>query len=120
MDEEGVLVLVRDTLGGGLFAALAETTGRRPLFPLNGERPEVAVERLRPPRILLECHHPAARSDAFFIAVAGAGGRVILFSPGALWDDCGEIARRHGIEAFVHPAPGESLAELVQRALAAE
>ena len=117
MDDDGVLILVRDTLGGGLFAALAEASGREPVFPFNGERPETAVERLRPARILLECFHPAARSEAFFEALEAAGSRVILFAPAVPWEDCERIARRRGVAAFVHPARGESLTELVRRAL---
>ena len=117
MEAVTVLILVRDILGGGLFAALAESVNRQPLFPIPGERPESAVERLRPTWILLECYHPAARSDAFFAAVAAASGRVILFAPGAPWQDCEEIARRRMVTAFVHPGQGESLSDLVRQAL---
>ena len=112
-----VLILVRDILGGGLFAALAEGIDRQPVFPFPGERPESAVERLRPTWILVECYHPAARAESFFAAAAAAGSKVILFAPGAPWEDCEQIARRHSVSAFVHPAAGESLAELVRKAL---
>src|SRR5215210_1911103 len=112
-----VLILVRDILGAGLFAALVEDANRQPVFPLPGERPESAVERLRPSWILLECHHPAARSDAFFAAVQSSQSRVILFAPGAPWEDCEEIAKRRAVAAFVHPGDGHSLADLVRQAL---
>jgi hypothetical protein len=118
MEAVTVLILVRDILGGGLFAALAESADRQPAFPFAGERPEAAVERLRPPWILIECHHPAARADAFFAAAAVARSRVIVFAPGPPWEDCEQIARRHSVAAFVHPADGQSLADLVRQALA--
>ena len=117
MEAVTVLILVRDILGGGLFGALAEDVDRRPLFPIPGERPESAVERLRPAWILLECHHPAARSDAFFAATEAASSRVILFAPAAPWEDSEEIAKRRSVAAFVHPANGQSLSDLVRTAL---
>ena len=117
MEAVTVLILVRDILGGGLFAALAECADRQPVFPITGERPESAVERLRPSSILLECYHPAARSDAFFAAAAAASSRVILFAPGAPWQDCEEIAERRSVAAFVHPRDGQSLSDLVRHAL---
>ena len=112
-----VLILVRDLLGGGLFAALAEGVDMQPVFPFAGERPESAVERLRPSFILVECYHPAARADSFFAAAAAARSQVVLFAPAAPWEDCEQIAQRHSVKAFVHPAEGESLADLVRRAL---
>ena len=120
MEAVTVLILVRDILGGGLFAALAESADRQPVFPFAGERPEAAVERLRPGWILLECYHPAARADTFFAAAAAAGSRVILFAPAAPWEDCEQIARRHSVAAFVHPGEGQSLSDLVRRAFVAE
>ena len=117
MEPATVLILVRDTLGGGLFAALVEGTDRTPVFPYPGERPESAVDRLRPSWILLECHHPASRNDAFFAGAEAAKSRVIVFVPGAPWDDCEQIARRPSVAAFLHPGDGRSLADLVLRAL---
>ena len=114
-----VLILVRDILGGGLFAALVDCADRQPVFPFAGERPELSVERLRPAYILLECYHPAARAESFFAAAAVAGSRVILFAPSAPWEDCEQIARRHSVAAFVHPSDGRSLADLVRGALTA-
>lgn len=117
MQEVSVLILVRDILGAGLLAALVDSTGRTPVFPVPGERAESAVERLRPSWILVECHHQAARSDGFYTAVAGAGARVIVFAPGPPWADCEELARRHDVAAFIHGNNSRSLADLVRRAL---
>jgi hypothetical protein len=114
-----VLILVRDVLGTALFAMLVEGLGKRPLFAFGGERAERAVARVRPAIVLLECHHPAARSDAFFALAADAQSRVVLFAPSAPWDDVAEIARRPEVSAFVHPRPGRSLADLLRDALSA-
>ena len=118
MQDGVVLILVRDILGAGLLAALVEGVALRPVFPIHGERADGAVERIRPGRVLLECFHPAARSDQFFAAAGSMGARVILFAPAAPWGDCDLIARTRDVAAFVHPAPGESLAELLEAALA--
>jgi hypothetical protein len=112
-----VLILVRDILGAGLIGALVEGTGKEPLFPIAGERAEVAVERLRPALILLDCYHSATRADAFFAAVESASSRIILFAPSAPWADFDDIARRPQVRAFVYPGPGESLADLLREAL---
>ncbi len=112
-----VLILVRDVLGAGLLAALVEGIGKTPLFPIAGERAETAVERLRPTCVLLDCYHPAARSDAFFSMVGATASRIVLFTPFAPWEDVEEIARRPEVAAFVHPKTGQSLAELLRQAL---
>lgn len=117
MQEVTVLILVRDILGAGLFAALVDSMGRTPVYPFPGERAESAVERVRPSWLLLECHHPAARSDTFYHAAAAVGAPVIIFAPGAPWEDCQDVAHRHDVAAFVHGGDGRSLADLVQRAL---
>lgn len=112
-----VLVLVRDVLGAGLLASLVEAVGREPAFPFENERADLAVERIRPDTVLLEGHHPAARSSAFFSAIQDTGARLVLFAPADPWEDVAEIARRPEVTAFVHPEPDESLAELLRRAL---
>src|SRR5688500_5878922 len=112
MQEVTVLILVRDILGAGLFAALVDSMGRTPVYPFPGERAESAVERVRPSWLLLECHHPAARSDTFYAAAAAVGAPVIIFAPGTPWEDCEDVAHRHGVAAFVHGGDGRSLADL--------
>jgi hypothetical protein len=118
MQDGVVLILVRDILGGGLLAALAEGGDLRPVFPLANERAESALERVRPSRVLLECFHPAARSDQFFTMATSFGSRVILFAPAAPWEDCEQTARTRNVSAFVHPGAGDSLASLIAAALA--
>jgi hypothetical protein len=117
MEAVTVLILVRDILGAGLLAALAEGADQTAVFPFPGERPELAVERLRPTRILVECYHPAARADAFFDAAASVGSRVVMFAPTAPWEDCEQIAQTRTVAAFVVPGSGQSLADLVRAAL---
>lgn len=113
-----MLVLVRDILGAGLLAALAEGRDLRPAFPFPGERADTALERTRPSRVLLEALHPAARSEQFFTTAQTIGSRIILFAPAAPWGDSELVARTKKVAAFVHPGPGESLAELIAAALA--
>lgn len=117
MEAVTVLILVRDILGAGLLAALVEGADQTPVFPFPGERPESAVQRLRPTSILVECYHPAARADPFFEAAAAARSRVVMFAPAAPWEDCQQIARTRTVAAFVVPGRGESLSDLVRAAL---
>ena len=113
-----VLILARDILGAGLLGALVEGLGRQPQFPFDGEREEAAVDRLRPAIVLLDCYHAALRSDAFFSAAAEAQSLVVLFAPSKPWHDVQEIARKRKIGLFVHPEDGESLTDVIRRALA--
>jgi AmiR/NasT family two-component response regulator len=112
-----VLVLVRDVLGAGLFAALVETMGNVAVFPIAGERADLAVRRLRPRIVLLDCFHPAARMDELFAAVDSVAARVLLFTAGEPWAEVEQIARRPEVAVFVHPTPGRSFADLLQDAL---
>jgi hypothetical protein len=112
-----VLVLARDVVGAGLLGALVEVSGRKALFPLTGEGPEWAVGRLRPSAVVLDAHHGAARSDAFWAAADEAGCRVILFSPGRPWEEARALAERRRA-VWVCPEPGESLGEQLAAALA--
>ena len=120
MEAQTTLILVRDVLGGGLLAALAEGAGFTPVFPFAGEKPETAVERLRPSHILVDCYHQAARSDAFYDGATTVRSRIILFAATAPWQDFEEIARRRGVAAFIHRANGRSLAESIADVLSAE
>lgn len=112
-----MLILVRDVLGAGLMGALAEAEGRVASFPFDGERADVAVRRMRPAAVLLDGYHPAARSEAFFAAVEACQSRVVLFAPSAPWVMLEEIARTRTDTTLVVPQQGESLAELIGRAL---
>jgi hypothetical protein len=111
------LLVVRDVLGAGLLGALAETEGFEPAFPLDGERGDLAVRRLRPALVLLDAYHPAARRDELFDACALAGCRVVLFAPGAPWEMALEAARRRAGAELVTAGPGESFAERLRAAL---
>lgn len=116
--ERTALVLARDVVGAALLGALVEMAGHAPLFPLDGEGVEWAVGRLRPTVVVLDAHHGAARSTAFWTAAATAGSRVILFSPGPAWDGAAALAATRGA-TWICPAPGESLAERLTAALEA-
>lgn len=113
-----VLVLARDVVGAGLLGALVEVAGRAPLFPPDGEGVEWTMGRLRPPVVLLDAHHGAARSEPFWAAATTAGSRVILFSPGPAWDGAAALAATRGA-TWICPAPGESLADALAAALGA-
>lgn len=112
-----VLILVREILGASLIGALVEGRGHEAVFPIVAERAELSISRTRPAAVVVEGHHPATRSDAFFSTAAGLGCAVILFVPGPPWEDIVRIARERDVAAFVHPEPGESLADLLAAAL---
>lgn len=112
-----VLLVVRDVLGAGLLGALAEGEGYAPVYPLGGERGDVAVRRVRPAVVLVDAYHPAARRDELFDACALAGCRVVLFAPGTPWEMLLDEARRRPGAVLVTAGEGESFADRLRAAL---
>ena len=111
------LLVVRDVLGAALLGALAELEGYEPAFPLDGERGDRAVRRVRPAVVLVDAYHPFARRDELFDACAAAGCRVVLFAPGPPWEMLLDEVRRRPDVALVTTGDGESLAERLRAAL---
>ncbi|MGH7719889.1 MAG: hypothetical protein ACREON_13730 [Gemmatimonadaceae bacterium] len=117
MDGATVLILTRDILGAGLIGALVDGLGQVPCFPLEAERGDMAVRRLRPSVVILECFHAAARTESFFTAMQEHRVRLVLFAPSAPWEEFAELAERRGAAAFVFPQPGRSVADGLRDAL---
>jgi hypothetical protein len=115
-DKATILILARDVLGGGLLGALVEAEGSTPCYAFDGERPELAVERLRPTMVLVDAYHPAARTDAFFAAARARDVRVVLFAPSVPWHEMQEVAERWGVR-IIHPRDGGSLGRLIRGAI---
>ena len=113
----GALLIVRDVLGAGLLGALAELEGYEPAFPLDGERGDRAVRRVRPAVVLVDAYHPFARRDELFDACAAAGCRIVLFAPGPPWEMLLEEVRRRPDAVLVTAGAGESFAERLRAAL---
>jgi hypothetical protein len=110
------LILAREVLGAGLLGALVEAAGATPRFALDGERPELAVARVRPNVVLVDAYHPAARADAFFQAARSARTHVVVFAPSEPWKEMCETATRWNV-AIIYPRDGESLAQLIRAAI---
>lgn len=111
------LLLVRDVLGAGLLGALVEMEGFEPVFPLGGERGELAVRRVRPAVVLVDAYHPFARRDELFEACGVVGCRVVLFAPGPPWEMLRDEARRRPGAVLVTASEGESFADRLRSAL---
>ena len=111
------LLVVRDVLGAGLLGALAEMEGYEPAFPLDGERGDRAVRRVRPAVALVDAYHPFARRDELYDACTAVGCRIVLFAPGPPWEMLLDEARRRPGVALVTAGDGESFAERLRAAL---
>jgi len=105
-----VLIVAREAVIAALLGMLLELDGYEPFYTADGERPEDALARLRPPVVIvLDGELEAARSDLFFARAARAGARVVLFAPPADGGTVAALARARGLAYFTMPCDRESL-----------
>jgi len=106
-----VLVLARDAVIATFLGMLLELDDYEPTYPDQGERPEDALARLRPPLVvLLDGELESAGSDLFFARAARAHARVVLFGPPGDDNVAAAAARTRGLAYCAMPCSRESLA----------
>jgi DNA-binding NtrC family response regulator len=113
-----VLVLAREPVIAGLLGMLLELENYEPAYPADGERPEEALSRLRPPLVVvLDGELDSARSDIFLARAAKARAGVVLFSPPHDDGAIAALARERGLPHLSMPCTRADLAEVVEQAL---
>ena len=114
-----VLVLARDAVLAALIGLLLELEDYEPVFARPDERPEDAINRLRPPLVvLLDGTLDTARSDLFHARAAVAGARVVLFSEPLAGDEVRALARQRDIAYLSMPVDRSTLGGVLRRAAA--
>jgi CheY-like chemotaxis protein len=110
-----VLVVAREAVIAALLGMLLELEGYEPSYTADGERPEEALARLRPPLVIvLDGELEAARSDLFFARAARAGARVVLFAPPSDGGAVAALARARGLAHFAMPCDRASLVAAIE------
>jgi hypothetical protein len=112
-----VLILAREAVIAGLLGLLLELENYEPAYPADGERPEEALARLRPPLVVvLDGELEAARSDLFLARAAKARASVVLFSPPLDGGEVAAVARARNVPHFSMPCSRAELAAAVAEA----
>jgi hypothetical protein len=95
-----VLIIAHDPMLAALVGSLVETARLEPAFTLNGERPDQAIDRVRPVLlILLDVEDDVAESELFLAKARRSGIPVALFG-----SDRGLEERQHWISERNIPA----------------
>lgn len=103
MSRHDVLILSTDALAAALLGAAAELAGHQPHFPRTDEAARVALRRVRPRLVVVDCDHADACTEAFFGPALMTGARVLLFDSRRNGDGGVDVARRLGLDVVHLP-----------------
>ena len=112
MSRHDVLILSADTLAAALLGAAVELAGHQPHFPQADEVAQVALRRVRPRLVIVDCDHDHACSEAFVGPVLTTGAQLLLFDSRQHAADGVDVARRLGLNVVHLP---DDHAVLLQR-----
>jgi hypothetical protein len=95
------MIIARDPMTGALIGSLVDVSGFRAIFPSSNEDAAMAIDRVRPDVVLLDCD--SGDEEVCLTPVARYGGAVILFSPWRAEPEVRAIASRRGLRHFTLP-----------------
>lgn len=104
-----VLVLSSDPLSAALIGAAIELGGYAPRFPQAGESARVALLRVRPRLVVVDCDHEDACSEGFIGPAIMTGSRVLLFRSRRTQRDARELSERLELRVMELPADQDQL-----------
>ncbi|MBW8768663.1 MAG: hypothetical protein JF589_02795 [Gemmatimonadetes bacterium] len=109
-----VLVLSSDPLAAALLGAAIELAGLAPRYPKLGESPRIALLRVRPRLVVIDCDHEDGCSEAFIGPALMTGSQVVLFRSRRTRRDMSEMAGRLGLRTVEMPQEHEELTSLLR------
>jgi len=118
VSRHAVLVLSSDPLAAALLGAAIELAGHVPRFPQSDEAARMALLRIRPRLVVIDCDHEDGCSDAFIGPALMTGSRVLLFRSRRTQRDVTELTGRLGLRVMDMPMEHESLTRELHRSLA--
>lgn len=108
------LVVSTDALLAALLGAAVETLGYAAAFPAPGEPPRLALGRLRPAVVLVDCAAESCADDILGPAtMLGAG--LVLFGDTASTARRRELAMRHGAALLTLPTTWREMAAVIEQ-----
>ena len=113
--ESIVLICARDPMIAALLGMFAELTQHTPAFPRPDERPEDALQRVRPLLVVvLDSALDAARSDLFFARAAKRRVGLVLLGDRDGTRALADMAQPRGIPWLELPADFQAFREALQ------
>ena len=109
-----VLVLAREELISALLGLLVETSGHRASFAAPDETSSVAVRRVRPDVVIVDCDHRDCTSE-LVKAAREVGARLILFSASREADYVRKIAAPSLSQSFTFPIEPPRLDSMIRQ-----
>jgi hypothetical protein len=109
------LILSSDPLGAALVGAAVELAGFRPTFALADESIRVALLRVRPSHVLMDCADAEFRDEAALGPALMTGARLFFFGREARSADVKALAIRYQVRIIVLPTDVDRLHEILSR-----
>lgn len=113
-DKTQVLVLAADPMVAALVGMLLDGKRYEAAFPQSGERAEDAMQRLRPPLVvMLDGALDDARSDLFYARAERQRALVVLFGPSTQLPAIQALAIARDIPCFTLPTDRPTLTRVL-------
>jgi hypothetical protein len=109
-----VLVLAREELISALLGLLIESTGHNVSFAGPDEVSDVAVRRIRPTVVIVDCDHRDCTED-LVKAAWEVGARLILFSASREADYVRRVAAASRSQSFTFPIEPPRLDSMIRQ-----
>jgi hypothetical protein len=119
LSRHDVLILSEDTLAAALLGAAVELAGHQPHFPQADEVARVALRRVRPGLVIVDCDDDHACSESFVGPALMTGAQLLLFDSPRHAAVGVDIARRLGLDVVHLPDDHELLLQRLRELLPA-
>ncbi len=117
VSRQAVLIISSDPLAAALLAAAVELAGHMPQFVQADERARLALMRVRPRLILVDCDHNEACGDEFVGPAIMTGASVVLFRSRRSTVDRSDLSERHGLRILDMPTEHASITSILREEL---
>jgi len=111
------LIISTDALLAALLGAVVETLGYAAAFPGDGEPPRLALGRLRPALVLVDCADDESCANGILGPATMLGAGLVLFGDVASTDRRQELATHHAAALLTLPTTWQEIAETIERAV---
>lgn len=112
-----ILVIAKEPLIQTLMCSLVDLSGHHAAQPRSDESVGMAIARIRPHLLLLDCEHDCACEQDAYDAAALVGAEVLLFTPARTNAEAADFARGRGLRSMALPIRLREFSETLQTSL---
>jgi DNA-binding NtrC family response regulator len=114
-----ILVIAKESLIQTLMCSLVELAGHTATVPLSDEAVAVAIRRVRPHLLLLDCEHDAACEEEAYEAASTVHAEVLIFTPARTRAEVADFAAGRGLRSMALPIRMQEFSATLQTSLEA-